>query len=55
MDKKEKLELATRIMEATLKSPALGNLPGNLDEIILNIRKTFIKSLQEVVAVTKGG
>lgn len=53
MDKKEKLELATRIMEATLKSPALGNLPGNLDEIKLNIQNVFQSCLREVVKVTK--
>ena len=55
MDKDKKLELAIRIMEATLKSPALGNLPGNLTEIQANIKATFLESIKTVMAVTKNG
>lgn len=55
MDDKEKLELTTRIMEATLKSPALGNIPGNLDEIKANVKILFLSALTEVVSVNKRG
>ena len=55
MDNKEKLEIATRIMEATLQSPALGNIPGNLEEIKNNVKSVFLDALTTVIGVTKNG
>ena len=42
-------------MEATLQSPALGNIPGNLEEIKNNVKSVFLDALTTVIGVTKNG
>lgn len=53
MDDKTKTEIAVRLMEATLKSPALGNLPGNRDEIIENIKVVFKEAIKATLGVVR--
>lgn len=54
MNKKDKIEMMAKIMEAVLKSPALGNLPGNRDEIIENIKVVFNESIKHLAEATRG-
>jgi len=54
MNKKEKIEMIAKIMEATLLSPALGNLPGNRDEIIENVKVIFNEAIKHLAEATRG-
>ena len=54
MNKEKKIEMMTEILKAVILSPSLGNLPGNRDEIIENIKIVFNESLKHLAEVTRG-